>query len=121
MLALKRGLDMEVASIAAAFHDIAVVVTKKKKNHAEKSEKIIKDFIYEYNQSARKNLPKITEEETDIIIKAARLHSRKEDKSDNPMVELIKDVDSFDRYLHGIKSEGAYLERCIKVIEELDL
>jgi hypothetical protein len=36
-------------------------------------------------------------------------------------VELLKDVDSFDRYLYEVKTEGAHLDRCRKVIEELGL
>ncbi len=36
------------------------------------------------------------------------------------MVELLKDVDAFDRYLYGVDSEGAYLERVNKVFKEIN-
>jgi len=121
LVAMKRGLDMEVASIAAALHDIGVVLTKRQKNHAQNAENIVAEFIKKYNTEARKDLPEITEEETSMIIKAIIHHSEKDDFSDDPMVELLKDVDSIDRYLHGVKSKGIYLKRSIKVIKELNL
>jgi uncharacterized protein len=43
-------------------------------------------------------------------------HSDKETNLGDSFVELLKDVDSLDRYLHGIKSEGAYLERINRVL-----
>lgn len=36
-----------------------------------------------------------------------------------PYVELLKDVDSLDRYLHGIITDGSYATRCQKVFQEL--
>jgi uncharacterized protein len=121
IIAIKRGLDIEIASIAAALHDIAVVVTKRTKNHAVKAESVANDFIDKYNNVVREDLPKINKEERKTIIKAIINHSDKETFTDDPMVELIKDVDSIDRYLHGVESEGAYLKRCEKVQKELSL
>ena len=37
------------------------------------------------------------------------------------MTELLKDVDSLDRFLYGIEKKGAYRKRCRKVLEEIDL
>ena len=121
MIAMRRGLNIEVASIAAALHDIGVVVTKRRKNHAQNAENIVADFIKKYNTEIRKDLTEITEEEKNSIIKAVIHHSEKDVFSDDPMVELLKDVDSIDRYLHGVKSEGVYLKRCKKVLKELNL
>lgn len=45
-----------------------------------------------------------------MIINAIIKHSDKETYSNDSFVELLKDIDSVDRYLHGIKSEDAYLE-----------
>lgn len=45
----------------------------------------------------------------------------KETYTNDSFVELLKDVDSFDRYLHGVKTEGAYLERCNRVMKELGI
>lgn len=122
LLALRKGLNMELASIAAAIHDIAVIVTKKTEGHAEKAEKYVRDFIEKYNKSIlEKNIQIITDEEEALLINAIIKHSDKKTYSDDPFVELLKDVDSLDRYLHGIKSEGAYLERCTKVFNEFGI
>lgn len=37
------------------------------------------------------------------------------------LTELFKDVDSLDRYLHGIETDSAYLKRCNKVLKELNM
>lgn len=121
IIALRRGLDMELASIAAALHDIAVIITKKTENHAENSESYVKEMVDKYNNKCRKNLPMITEEEEIVLIDAIKKHSDKETYSEDAFVELLKDVDAIDRYLHGIKSEDAYLERCSRVLKELGI
>lgn len=66
-------------------------------------------------------MPQITKEEAELIVNAIVQHSQKEIISDNPFVEILKDVDSLDRYLHGVKTEGAHRERCIKVLKELGI
>lgn len=48
-------------------------------------------------------------------------HSEVEIFSEDSYVELLKDVDSFDKYLHGIETDGYFLIRSKKVIEELGL
>lgn len=121
IVALRRGMDMELAAIAAALHDIAVITTKKSEKHAEVAGGYVIDVIRRYNNGPWTNLPKITQEEEDIIINAIIQHSDKETYTDDAFVELLKDIDSFDRYLHGIKSEGAYLERCNRVMKELGI
>lgn len=121
ILALRRGMDPELAGIAAALHDIGIVMTGRHENHAEAGEKYIYEVIDRYNSVYRGNLPIITKDETYLIVNAVVQHSQKEVISDNLFVELLKDVDSIDRYLHGVKTEGAHLERCNKVLDELDI
>ena len=121
IIAMRRGMDMELASIAAALHDIAVIVTKKTKGHAEIAEKYVRDSIDRFNNGSWKSIPQITDEETNMIVNAIIKHSDKETYSNDSFVELLKDIDSVDRYLHGIKSEGAYLERCNRVFVELGI
>ena len=121
ILAIRRGLDPELAGIAAALHDMGVVMTKKHQGHAQAGRKYIDDFAERYNANAGMKLPRITEEERDQVVRAIVHHSEKEIDSTDPFVELLKDADSFDRYLHGVKTEGAHLERCKKVIEELGI
>jgi uncharacterized protein len=121
LLALRRGLDVELAGIGAALHDIAVVATKKHDGHAQAAEKYIDDFFGVFNAKAGAKLALVTKQERDQIVRAVAEHSNKESNSQDPFVELLKDVDSLDRYLHGIKMEEAHVERCSKVMKELGL
>ncbi len=121
LLAIHRGMEPELAGIAAALHDIGVIMTKKHEGHAEAAEKYVYEFIEKYNCESGRKLPPVTKEETDKVVKAIVEHSDKEASSNDPFVELLKDVDSLDGYLHGGKAEGARLERCKKVMKELGI
>lgn len=121
ILAMKRGLNSELAAITAAFHDIGVVVTKKTTNHAQNAEKYIREIIQCYNKNITNDRLQITKEEYEIIINAVLKHSEVETFSDDLYVELLKDVDSFDKHLHGIDTDGYCIIRSKKVIEELGL
>ena len=121
VLAMRRGMDPELAAIAAALHDIAVVATKRTEGHAQIAEHHVRDAIARYNNGPWTRLPKITKKEEDMLVKAIVQHSDKEAVTDDPLVELLKDVDSLDRYLHGVKTEGAYLERCNRVPREVGI
>ena len=121
LLALRRGLDPELAGIAAALHDIAVVETGKRRDHARRAAGPIRDLVRAYNETHRRDLPEITADELAAITRAAVQHSDKAARSDDPLVELLKDVDAADRYLHGIQTEGAYWERAQRVLRELGL
>ncbi len=121
VLALRRGLDPEAAGIAAALHDFGVVMTKRREGHAKAGEHDVDHFIETYNSKEGIKIGLIGKEEKDRIIKAIIQHSEKDRDSGDPFVELLKDVDSLDRYLNGVKTEGAHLERCTKVMEELGI
>ena len=54
-----------------------------------------------------------------MLVEAITQHSDKDVYTGNSLAELLKDVDSLDRYLHGVKTEGAYLDRCRRVLKEL--
>jgi uncharacterized protein len=121
LIALRRGMDAEFAALAAALHDITVIMTGKSEGHAEKAVRYVRDAIEHYNNGPWTKLPKITKDEEDLLIYIITKHSEKTIFSDDPLVELLKDVDSLDRYLHGIKTDGAYLERCNRVLLELGI
>jgi uncharacterized protein len=118
LMAIRRGLDPELAAIAAALHDIAVVATKRHDGHAQAAEKYIDDFVGVFNGKTGTKLAAITKQERDQIVRAVAEHSDKETDSGDPFVELLKDVDSLDRYLHGIKMEEAHVVRCNKIMGE---
>lgn len=119
LLAMRRGIEPELAGIAAALHDMGIVRTKKDEGHAEAAKRYVEDFIEKFNNEWGAKLSKVTQEEKEEIIKAIVQHGQKKIYSDDPFVELLKDVDSLDGYLHGIKSEGTRLERCKNVMREL--
>ena len=109
--AIKRGLDPELSGIIAALHDIAVVYTGKKEKHAENGEKYVRDLISMYNKEDKPYYPPISQEEEHTIISAVIQHSDKETRTSEDYTELLKDVDSFDRLLHGIKTKDSHLTR----------
>ncbi len=121
LIALKRGMDMETAALAAALHDITVIVTGRTERHAELAEPYLREIIHEFNTNSKPDFPKISAEEADFIINAVIQHSDKGNYTEEPFTELLKDVDSIDRFLLGIKSEGAYLERSLRVLKELGI
>jgi len=121
LLALDRGIEPELAGIAGALHDIGAVMTKKHEGHAEAAEKWVHEFLEKYNSEFGSRLTPVTKEEIDKLVKAIVRHSEKEIYSNDPFVELLKDVDSLDGYLHGIKTEGKRLERCRRAMRELGI
>ena len=121
LLAMNRGIDPELAGIAAALHDIGVVMTQKHEGHAEAAPPYVYDFIVRYNRGAGTKYSKVTQEEIEAIVKAIVQHSEKELNSNDPFVELLRDVDSIDAYLHGVEIEGGRLERSKRVMEELGI
>jgi len=121
LLAIRRGIDPELAGIAAALHDIGVVMTKKHRGHAEAALPYVYDFIERYNRESGTKLTKVTEEEMEALVKAVVQHTEKELNSNDPFVELLRDVDSLDAYLHGVEIEGSRLERSKRVMKELGI
>jgi uncharacterized protein len=123
ILALKRNVDPELAALAGIFHDIYILYTGKEEEHGPNAEPFIREIINEYNNSRLDTLPPVTNEELEQIVTAIAVHSDKVSKSDDPLTELLRDVDVLDGYLHGLtqgRSNGRK-ERLIKVFEELEL
>jgi len=121
LLAMHRGIEPELAGIAAALHDIGIVMTKKLEGHAEAAEREVYDFLKKYNLKWGRKPLQVTEEEVEKVVKAIVQHNEKGVFTSDPFVELLKDVDSLDGYLHGVTPEGARVERCQRVIEELGI
>ena len=117
LMALKKDLDPELLGIIAAIHDIGAVKTKRRENHARNASEYIYELVEQYNSTWIGNLDKITKEELEIIHEAVINHSDKEIVSKNPYVEAMKDVDSLDRYLHGIKIKGGHISHLENMLE----
>ncbi|XMB86539.1 HD domain-containing protein [Mycoplasmatota bacterium WC44] len=121
LTALKEGLDPEIAGLIACLHDVGSVMTGKRLNHAENAEPFIRDIITKYNNEFRYNLNKINDGELEIIVEAVVSHSDKGVYTNKPYVELMKNIDSLDRYLHGINTTEDHLERLKLGFEMFDL
>ena len=121
LVALKKDLNPELLGIIAALHDIGAVRTKKRENHAINGEPFVKEIIKSYNTLWRGNLDILTDAEQQIIIEAVINHSDKDNISDNPYVEAMKDVDSLDRYLHGVPTKGAHVTHLNYMLELFDI
>ena len=90
MIAKKRGLDPEVASMAAMLHDLHAYKTGSYDDHAHKGADLAREILEEL---------KLTDgTETDMICSAIYHH---DDKLvvDSPMDELLKDADVIDHCL----------------------
>ena len=93
MIAEKRGLDPEIAAMAAMLHDLYAYKSGSYDDHAQKGAEL-----------ARKILVKLeltSEEETDIICSAIAHHDDKY-SVDGPMDELLKDADVIHHCLNDV-------------------
>lgn len=114
--ALEKGLSMELASITAALHDYGLLCTGIRDHHAETGAGLLDDFLDRYNDLYGGRRGIVTKDERDIIIHAVRYHSEKNVYTEDLYLELLKDMDSLDRYLHGVPTEGDYLARAMRYI-----
>lgn len=99
ILAERRNLNVTLAEVIAALHDIEVVVNGSYKEHAKRGALIAKKML--------SKISGFSDEEKEIVIDAIAHHSEKENHTNNPYCELIKDADAFScSYFEG--SETAY-------------
>lgn len=84
MIAKKRGLDPEIASMAAMLHDLHAYKTGSYDDHAHKGAELAREIL--------DGLALTNPEETDVICSAIYHH---DDKlvTDAPMDEVLKDAD----------------------------
>jgi uncharacterized protein len=90
MIAKKRGLDPEIASMAAMLHDLHAYKTGSYDDHAHKGAELAREILEDL---------KLTDgAETDMICSAIYHH---DDKlvTDSPMDEVLKDADVIDHCL----------------------
>lgn len=124
ILAEKRRLNTTICEVASLIHDIYSIVQGKYKDHARLGAPIAEKIL--------KEIGGFSKEEIKIITQAVAHHSEKEIYSNNPYIELVKDVDVFDCSLYK-GAEGfyrihkpedvfrEYVNRIKKVREELGL
>ncbi|MBU1032051.1 HD domain-containing protein [Patescibacteria group bacterium] len=99
LLAEKRNLDVDIASVICVLHDIYTIVNGTYKNHGPLGAQLAEKILLEIGE--------FTDDEIKIITDAVYHHSEKEIYSKEPYVELVKDVDVFDCSLYK-NAEGFY-------------
>ena len=92
LLAIRRGLDPELAAAAGLLHDISTYATGERKNHAGRSAAMARTCM--------KGSGLFTQEEMDAICSAIAHHSDK-DKQQAPLDEVLKDADVMHHCLHN--------------------
>lgn len=113
LLALKRGVDSELAAIACAIHDYGRIVTGKQANHAENGYEPVQGFLQECGC--------FTEQEIELLAQAAKFHSNKHEIG-TPLQEIVKDADVLDCYHYGQElARVEQRERLEQVYQELGL
>lgn len=96
MIAKKRGLDPEIASMAAMLHDLHAYRTGSYEDHAHKGADLAREILRKLN---------LTDEmETDMICSAIYHH---DDKlvTDSPMDEVLKDADVIHHCMNDLSKE----------------
>ncbi|MCE7742827.1 MAG: HD domain-containing protein [Candidatus Heimdallarchaeota archaeon] len=121
ILAASRGLDIEIAAITGAIHDLAIIRTGKFENHGPLGAPMVIEFLHGYNSNFGKEFGIVSQEEVDVIAQATQNHTYKTDFTDNEFDELIKDADSLDRFLHGKKTFDFYFTRSEKALKDIGL
>ncbi|GAB6180866.1 HD domain-containing protein [Desulfotomaculum defluvii] len=113
ILALKRGVDPELASIACSVHDYGRIITGKQKDHAGVCYEPLKAFLSESKY--------FTPNEIELLAQAAKNHSNKKEVG-SPLEEIVKDADVLDCYQYGLPLEREeQRQRLEKILAELSL
>jgi len=92
LLAMKRGLDAEIAATCGMLHDIYQVTAGTTEEHAVKGAAVAEKMLKETKQYSN--------EEISVITTAISRHSKKR-KIHDPYDELLKDGDVMDHCFHN--------------------
>ena len=92
MIALKRGLDPEIATMIGLLHDIHTLLTGDPENHAKQGSILARKILG--------GLDIVTDDERDAICTAIRNHSKKRTIHD-AYSELAKDADVLSHYFYN--------------------
>jgi HD superfamily phosphodiesterase len=120
MVSVKRGLDYRKSVLCVAFHDIATIIEGTRKDHAAIGATMIESVLsglYDANPS----IEGVPPDDLELIKSAVDNHSDKSINSQNPYDEFTKDVDAFDRHLHGLETDDDGMFRVKRVADELTL
>ena len=110
LLAHKRSLNEEYASIIGLLHDLSIAIDCNDFGHASRSSMLAKKMLSEHGG--------FTEEEINLITTAITNHSTKEVVQD-PYSECIKDADVLAHVMNQDVLDGIKKERAEKAAREL--
>jgi uncharacterized protein len=112
LLAMERGVEMELAALACSLHDIGRWYTGLQADHARHGEVPIRRFL------EKSSLPS---EMKESVVQAVIHHSEKENVG-APLEEIVKDADILDSYLHGDEiTKPFHVSRLEKLLANLKL
>ncbi len=121
LIAASRKLDIEIAGIAGAIHDLFLIRTGIFDDHAPKGGPLVIDFLNKFNQTYGEEFGHLSEKEIEIIYQATILHTDKTNYTKDEIVELTKDADALDRFLHGNDIPKHYIPRYEAALIDLKL
>jgi uncharacterized protein len=112
LLAIKRGLDIELCTISGMLHDIYTYKFEYAKNHAilgaEEAETLLR------------KLGVFTDEEIEIVKRAVNNHSNKKTKHDE-YSELLKDADILQNTIYRSEIQIKHKDRLKKVFRNFGI
>ncbi len=113
LLALKRGLDVELCSIMGMLHDLSTYKTGSSDNHAH--------FSSLESRSLLSSLNCFSDDEISLISLSISNHSNKS-VIDDSYSELLKDADVFQHFLYNTSFSVGEVskKRLISLFQELD-
>ena len=100
MLALKRGLDPEIAATCGMLHDIYQVTAGTTEQHAVRGAKVAEEIL--------KQMGLYSDEEITTITTAIHWHNKKR-KVHGPYEELLKDADVMCHFFYNTDFPANYL------------
>lgn len=112
LLAVRRGLDPEIAAACGMLHDIYPLTTGSYEQHGPRGAEMARQLLFETAE--------FTAEETEIIAAAISRHSRKETVHE-PYDEVLKDADVLHHRLYntGKPVNAGEEERYCRILAEL--
>lgn len=113
ILAIKRGVDLELAAMACAIHDYGRIITGKQADHAVNAYAPLKEFLTACAM--------FSSEEVELLALSARNHSSKAETG-TAIEEIVKDADVLDCYYYGQElARPEQRERLARVYAELGM
>ena len=112
LLALKRGLDVQLATVAGMLHDFSTYQRGDPSDHDQLSAQAARRLLDELDLFSR--------QEIDAICQSIQ-HHRAKDQVHAPMDELLKDADVLQHYLYNpsFRQQASEEPRIAAVLAEL--